>query len=131
MATRFTAAGLTFHIEVNSIFQIEIITLNLFILNSEQCVGGDGLVQINLQIQPNNNRINILDVLKPADDVLENFQKTKRFEENSSDEIEQKSGYFQQKTDFSKKRIGKESNEDFMGDESSNTISKKTQKPSK
>lgn len=88
-------------------------------------------MQINLQIQPNNNRINILDVLKPADDVLENFQKTKRFEENSSDEIEQKSGYFQQKTDFSKKRIGKESNEDFMGDESSNTISKKTQKPSK
>ncbi|KAJ3653088.1 hypothetical protein Zmor_019005 [Zophobas morio] len=36
----------------------------------EQCVQGQGLVQINVQLQVNLKRINILDVLKPAEDYI-------------------------------------------------------------
>ncbi|XP_015836567.1 DNA-binding protein Ets97D [Tribolium castaneum] len=36
----------------------------------EQCVQGQGLVQINVQLQANLKRINILDVLKPAEDYI-------------------------------------------------------------
>ncbi|XP_060534359.1 DNA-binding protein Ets97D [Cylas formicarius] len=36
----------------------------------DQCVQGEGPVQINVQIQPNMKKINILDVLKPADDYI-------------------------------------------------------------
>lgn len=36
----------------------------------EQCVQGQGLVQINVQLQANVKRINILDVLKPAEDYI-------------------------------------------------------------
>lgn len=34
----------------------------------DQCVQGEGIVQINVQIQTHLKRINIIDVLKPADD---------------------------------------------------------------
>ncbi|XP_012541022.2 DNA-binding protein Ets97D [Monomorium pharaonis] len=37
----------------------------------DQCVQGEGLVQINVQIKPMQKRINIVDVLKPADDFFE------------------------------------------------------------
>ena len=37
----------------------------------DQCVQGEGLVQINVQIKPMQKRINIVDVLKPADDFIE------------------------------------------------------------
>lgn len=37
----------------------------------DQCVQGEGLVQINVQIKPMQKRINIVDVLKPAEDYIE------------------------------------------------------------
>ncbi|KAL0105615.1 hypothetical protein PUN28_015840 [Cardiocondyla obscurior] len=37
----------------------------------DQCVQGEGLVQINVQIKPVQKRINIVDVLKPADEYIE------------------------------------------------------------
>lgn len=43
---------------------------------TEQCVQGDGLVQINLQVQLEHKKINIIDVLKPTDEVLANYHKT-------------------------------------------------------
>lgn len=36
----------------------------------DQCVQGEGLVQINVQIQADLKRINIVDVLKPAEDYI-------------------------------------------------------------
>lgn len=36
----------------------------------DQCVKGEGLVQINVQVRTASKRINIVDVLKPTDDVL-------------------------------------------------------------
>ncbi|KAJ8980386.1 hypothetical protein NQ317_009380 [Molorchus minor] len=36
----------------------------------EQCVQGEGLVQVNVQLQTNLRRINIIDVLKPAEDYV-------------------------------------------------------------
>lgn len=36
----------------------------------DQCVKGEGLVQINAQVRTNTRRINIVDVLKPTDDAL-------------------------------------------------------------
>lgn len=36
----------------------------------DQCVQGEGLVQVNIQIQSNLQRINIIDVLKPAEDYV-------------------------------------------------------------
>ncbi|XP_059610180.1 DNA-binding protein Ets97D [Phlebotomus argentipes] len=38
----------------------------------DQCVQGEGLVQINVQVLTSSNKINIIDVLKPTDDILEN-----------------------------------------------------------
>ncbi|XP_058118755.1 DNA-binding protein Ets97D isoform X1 [Anopheles coustani] len=40
----------------------------------DQCVQGEGLVQINVQLDPAERRINIADVLKPTDEVLEKYQ---------------------------------------------------------
>lgn len=40
----------------------------------DQCVQGEGLVQINVQVQTAKRRINIADVLKPTDEVLESYQ---------------------------------------------------------
>lgn len=40
----------------------------------DQCVQGEGLVQINVQVQTTKHRINIADVLKPTDEVLESYQ---------------------------------------------------------
>ncbi|KAK9892472.1 hypothetical protein WA026_020463 [Henosepilachna vigintioctopunctata] len=39
----------------------------------DQCVQGEGLVQINLQVQFSMNRINIIDVLKPAEDYIQDY----------------------------------------------------------
>lgn len=39
----------------------------------DQCVQGEGLVQINVQIQTHLKRINIVDVLKPAEDYMRKF----------------------------------------------------------
>lgn len=36
----------------------------------DQCVKGEGLVQINAQVRTHTRRINIVDVLKPTDDAL-------------------------------------------------------------
>lgn len=38
---------------------------------ADQCIQGEGLVQINCQIYPRAHKINIVDILKPSDDVLE------------------------------------------------------------
>lgn len=52
----------------------------------DQCVQGEGTVQINVQLQTNLKKINILDVLKPAEDYIDggiyifnvaNYNKTK------------------------------------------------------
>ncbi|ETN62145.1 DNA-binding protein D-ELG [Anopheles darlingi] len=40
----------------------------------DQCVQGEGLVQINVQVKPSRRRINIADVLKPTDEALEAYQ---------------------------------------------------------
>lgn len=37
----------------------------------DQCVQGEGLVQVNVQIQTHLKRINIIDVLKPAEDYVD------------------------------------------------------------
>lgn len=37
----------------------------------EQCVQGEGLVQVSVQIQTHLRRINIVDVLKPADEYVQ------------------------------------------------------------
>lgn len=39
----------------------------------DQCVKGEGLVQINVEIKYIIKRINILDVLKPTEDALGEF----------------------------------------------------------
>ncbi|XP_063704513.1 DNA-binding protein Ets97D [Culicoides brevitarsis] len=39
----------------------------------DQCVQGEGLVQINVQILRSEKKINIVDVLKPTDDVLASY----------------------------------------------------------
>lgn len=36
----------------------------------DQCVQGEGLVQVNVQLLPHQKRINIIDVLKPAEDYV-------------------------------------------------------------
>uniref|UniRef100_A0A182J6M3 ETS domain-containing protein n=1 Tax=Anopheles atroparvus TaxID=41427 RepID=A0A182J6M3_ANOAO len=41
----------------------------------DQCVQGEGLVQINVQLETAQRRINIADVLKPTDEVLESYQR--------------------------------------------------------
>lgn len=53
-------------------------SMNIVILQLEshknlvdQCVQGEGLVQINVQIQTHLKRINIIDVLKPAEDYID------------------------------------------------------------
>ncbi|KYN37874.1 DNA-binding protein Ets97D, partial [Trachymyrmex septentrionalis] len=53
----------------------------------DQCVQGEGLVQINVQIKPMQKRINIVDVLKPADDfieIVENLPVTTALENKSN-----------------------------------------------
>lgn len=37
----------------------------------DQCVQGEGLVQVNVQIKATQRKINIVDVLKPAEDYIE------------------------------------------------------------
>lgn len=39
----------------------------------DQCVQGEGVVQVNVQIQQHLKRINIIDVLKPAEDYVEDL----------------------------------------------------------
>lgn len=39
----------------------------------DQCVQGEGIVQINVQVITLTQRINIVDVLKPTDDVIGKF----------------------------------------------------------
>ncbi|XP_048516039.1 DNA-binding protein Ets97D isoform X2 [Athalia rosae] len=48
----------------------------------DQCVQGEGLVQVNVQIKANQRRINIVDVLKPAEDYIELAENTS--EQNSA-----------------------------------------------
>uniref|UniRef100_A0A336MJP5 CSON002562 protein n=1 Tax=Culicoides sonorensis TaxID=179676 RepID=A0A336MJP5_CULSO len=40
----------------------------------DQCVQGAGIVQINVQVIQNEKKINIVDVLKPSDDVLASYE---------------------------------------------------------
>ncbi|XP_076300462.1 DNA-binding protein Ets97D isoform X2 [Lasioglossum baleicum] len=42
----------------------------------DQCVQGEGLVQVNVQIKATQRRINIVDVLKPAEDYIELAENT-------------------------------------------------------
>ncbi|XP_050501591.1 DNA-binding protein Ets97D isoform X2 [Diabrotica virgifera virgifera] len=59
----------------------------------EQCVQGEGLVQVNVQIQTNLKRINIIDVLKPAEDYvhIEDNEEGKEVESPKSAREEPKS----------------------------------------
>ncbi|XP_011495988.1 PREDICTED: DNA-binding protein Ets97D [Ceratosolen solmsi marchali] len=53
----------------------------------DQCVQGEGLVQVNIQIKQQQQRINIIDVLKPAEDYVdieENCKSPTRSEENKN-----------------------------------------------
>lgn len=56
---------------------LNLISLHLFFqLEShknlvDQCVQGEGLVQVNVQIKATQRKINIVDVLKPAEDYIE------------------------------------------------------------
>lgn len=50
----------------------------------DQCVQGEGLVQINVQIEANIKRINIIDVLKPAEDYMHTEEESTDFEEKCS-----------------------------------------------
>ncbi|XP_055697611.1 DNA-binding protein Ets97D isoform X1 [Phlebotomus papatasi] len=62
----------------------------------DQCVQGEGLVQINVQVLTTSNKINIIDVLKPTDDVLEsskgstkssqNFENVEDFSDNENED---------------------------------------------
>ncbi|KAF5281888.1 hypothetical protein FQR65_LT14471 [Abscondita terminalis] len=49
----------------------------------DQCVQGEGLVQINVEIQTSSKRINIIDVLKPAEDYIDFESSNMDLEENS------------------------------------------------
>lgn len=51
----------------------------------DQCVKGEGLVQINAQVRTNTKRINIVDVLKPMDDALVDLDDDTMPEEEGSD----------------------------------------------
>lgn len=53
----------------------------------DQCVQGEGLVQINVQVVEKEKKINIVDVLKPTDDVLASYETG-----NSSSESKSSSG---------------------------------------
>lgn len=46
----------------------------------DQCVQGEGLVQVNVQIKANQRRINIVDVLKPAEDYVEVAENNCKFD---------------------------------------------------
>lgn len=46
----------------------------------DQCVQGEGLVQINVGIEQELKRINIIDVLKPADDYIDSKEEQERME---------------------------------------------------
>lgn len=49
----------------------------------DQCVQGEGLVQVNVEIQTNIKRINIIDVLKPAEDYIDCESSNTETDENS------------------------------------------------
>lgn len=50
----------------------------------DQCVQGEGLVQVNVQIQTHLKRINIADVLKPAEDYVDESSITDSLDAESS-----------------------------------------------
>ncbi len=50
----------------------------------DQCIQGEGLVQINVEIVVEANKINIVDVLKPADEVLKEHEKRRKRRYSSS-----------------------------------------------
>ena len=49
----------------------------------DQCVQGEGLVQINVQIKTSQKHINIVDVLKPAEEYTECYCKYKKLKLNN------------------------------------------------
>ncbi|XP_055678928.1 DNA-binding protein Ets97D [Lutzomyia longipalpis] len=52
----------------------------------DQCVQGEGLVQINCQVLASSSKINIIDVLKPTDDILENSKTAPKPPESTENE---------------------------------------------
>ncbi|XP_013177343.1 PREDICTED: DNA-binding protein Ets97D-like isoform X2 [Papilio xuthus] len=46
----------------------------------EQCIKGEGVVQVNIQIKPAEKKINILDVLKPDEELVQLPQPTDEYE---------------------------------------------------
>lgn len=46
----------------------------------DQCVQGEGIVQVNVQVQFLTKKINIVDVLKPAKDYIHNGNHTLKSE---------------------------------------------------
>jgi archaellum component FlaD/FlaE len=45
----------------------------------DQCVQGEGLVQVNVQIKQPQQQINIVDVLKPAEDYIDLEENCKHY----------------------------------------------------
>lgn len=49
----------------------------------DQCVQGEGLVQVNVQIKQPQKRINIVDVLKPTEDYTELRENNSKIEKKN------------------------------------------------
>ncbi|XP_075232325.1 DNA-binding protein Ets97D-like [Lycorma delicatula] len=64
----------------------------------DQCVQGEGMVQVNVQLKIEEKKINIVDVLKPAEEFVEiehmsdNFQGNAKEEENGANVVEPSNG---------------------------------------
>ncbi|KAL3270738.1 hypothetical protein HHI36_021263 [Cryptolaemus montrouzieri] len=68
----------------------------------DQCVQGEGLVQINVQIQTALKRINILDVLKPAEDYMQDDDSS--LKESEEDDLPKRKNVVQWQVDLNFKK---------------------------
>ena len=51
---------------------------------ADQCITGEGLVQINCEVMVKQRKVNIVDILKPSDDILASSSRNRRGENNAS-----------------------------------------------
>lgn len=99
---------------------------------TDQCLSCDtGLVQINLQIQGPQKRINILDVLKPTEEEIAKYYKQLSSELDSSNDDALNGSADRSSNKFTIKSESSRTNEDFDNDrEELNNSLKRNQKPS-
>lgn len=76
----------------------------------DQCIQGEGLVQINCQVNPRAQMINIVDILKPTDDVLASSSSSSSNNSNSSSGSRKKLAVDQQLAGSASKRAHDNSN---------------------